>query len=123
MTESIRNIHLNLFHHYFQNGTIPIENNISRGLAISFQESPMLLMMFINLLNSKISDPFDLLQPVQNRYYVDFQKTASDFSALPIPNIKLISDTLDQDIASMLSSSYIPTLALIPFMFLKISGL
>lgn len=98
MTDSIRNIHLNLFHHYYQNGTIPIENNISRGLAISFQESPMLLMMFINLLNSKISDPFDLLQPVQNRYYVDFQKTASDFSAFnTILGVSLTTSSMNPD--------------------------
>lgn len=42
------NEHLNIFHHYSQNGSIPIENNISRGLAIVFQEYPTFLLMFLN---------------------------------------------------------------------------
>jgi hypothetical protein len=43
--EKNMNKHLNLFHHYNQSGSIPIENNISRGLAIILQEEPGLLIV------------------------------------------------------------------------------
>jgi hypothetical protein len=28
------NLHLNIFEHYTQKGSLPVENNVSRGLAI-----------------------------------------------------------------------------------------
>lgn len=48
------NRHLNLFNHYTQKGSIPIENNISRGLAILLNENNLVLDRFIDLVNDKI---------------------------------------------------------------------
>lgn len=41
------NRHLNIFEHYTQKGSLPIENNVSRGLAILFNENPLVLDRFI----------------------------------------------------------------------------
>lgn len=73
------NEHLNLFHHYSQNGSIPIENNISRGLAIVFQEYPTLLLMFLNEIRSQIKSNEEALS-LDSNYYVNFQKRIFDFS-------------------------------------------
>ncbi|HAN20680.1 MAG TPA: hypothetical protein DCP51_03235 [Clostridiales bacterium] len=47
------NRHLNIFEHYSQANALPIENNVSRGLAIVMSENPLLLDRFIDYLNSK----------------------------------------------------------------------
>lgn len=47
------NRHLNIFEHYTQKGSLPIENNISRGLAILFNENNLVLDRFIDLVNAK----------------------------------------------------------------------
>ena len=46
--------HLNVFQAFTQTGNLPIENNISRGLVILFQEEPAFLMMFIDLIRSRL---------------------------------------------------------------------
>lgn len=73
------NEHLNIFHHYSQNGSIPIENNISRGLAIVFQEYPTFLLMFLNKIGSQIDEHKEAIT-IDGEYYVNFQKRVSDFS-------------------------------------------
>ena len=50
------NRHLNIFEHYTQKGSLPIENNISRGLAILFNQNNLVLDRFIDLLNTKCSE-------------------------------------------------------------------
>jgi hypothetical protein len=50
------NRHLNIFEHYTQKGSLPIENNISRGLAILLNENSLVLDRFIDLINSKCID-------------------------------------------------------------------
>lgn len=50
------NRHLNIFEHYTQKGSLPIENNVSRGLAILFNENSLFLDRFIDLINAKCMD-------------------------------------------------------------------
>ncbi|GAB6152894.1 hypothetical protein JCM17380_16440 [Desulfosporosinus burensis] len=50
------NRHLNIFEHYTQKGSLPIENNISRGLAILFNQNHLVLDRFIDLLNTKCAE-------------------------------------------------------------------
>ena len=45
--------HMNIFQAYTQQSEHPIENNLSRGLAIILQESPALFMRFIAKLNTQ----------------------------------------------------------------------
>lgn len=73
------NEHLNIFHHYSQNGSIPIENNISRGLAILFQEYPALLIMFLDKIQHQVEYYQEALN-LDGVYSVNFQKRISDFS-------------------------------------------
>ena len=49
------NRHLNIFEHYSQANALPIENNISRGLAIVLSENPLVLDRFIDYINSNCS--------------------------------------------------------------------
>lgn len=46
------NRHLNIFEHYSQANALPIENNVSRGLAIVMSENALFLDRFIDLINS-----------------------------------------------------------------------
>lgn len=46
------NRHLNIFEHYTQSNALPIENNVSRGLAIVMQENPLLLDRFLDYINA-----------------------------------------------------------------------
>lgn len=45
--------HLNIFEHYSQVNAMPIENNVSRGLAIVMNENPLLMDRFIDYINAK----------------------------------------------------------------------
>ncbi|MBQ6162953.1 MAG: hypothetical protein IJK23_00625 [Clostridia bacterium] len=49
----MRTTHMNLFNSYTQKGSMPIENNISRGLAILFRENRSFLLLFLQELNNK----------------------------------------------------------------------
>ena len=73
------NRHLNIFHHYYQNGSIPIENNISRGLAIVLQEYPALFLLFLEKIEKQISQK-DIFS-VADAYTVNFQKKISQFES------------------------------------------
>ena len=68
--------HLNLFHHYTHSGTMPIENNVSRGLAIILQEEPGLLFMLLNKLGLESGETIAL--PVDS-YNIGFQVRCSEF--------------------------------------------
>ncbi|HYE11114.1 MAG TPA: PD-(D/E)XK nuclease family protein [Patescibacteria group bacterium] len=60
------NRHLNIFEYYTQKGSLPIENNISRGLAILFNENNLILDRFIDMVNTKCIDKksdFFVLKP------------------------------------------------------------
>lgn len=46
------NRHLNIFEHYTQSNSLPIENNVSRGLAIVLQENPLLLDRLLDYVNA-----------------------------------------------------------------------
>lgn len=48
-----RNRHLNIFEHYVSAGTLPIENNVSRGFAIVLESYPLVLDRFIDYINAK----------------------------------------------------------------------
>jgi hypothetical protein len=48
--------HLNIFNHYTSNGTIPIENNISRVLAIILEENNFFFYRFIDFINNKLKN-------------------------------------------------------------------
>ena len=50
------NRHLNIFEHYTQKGSLPIENNVSRGLAILLDQDSLLLDRFIDYINEKCAD-------------------------------------------------------------------
>ncbi len=50
------NKHLNIFEHYTQKGSLPIENNISRGLAILLNENHLFLDRFIDYVNEKCDE-------------------------------------------------------------------
>ncbi len=52
-----KNKHLNIFYHYSQAAADPIENNISRGLAIILDSNPFILDRLFDLVNNKISSP------------------------------------------------------------------
>lgn len=47
------NRHLNIFEHYTQKGALPIENNISRGLAILLNQDNLFFDRFIDYINAK----------------------------------------------------------------------
>ena len=47
------NRHLNIFEHYTQKGSLPIENNVSRGLAILLNQNSLVLDRFIDYVNAK----------------------------------------------------------------------
>ena len=47
------NRHLNIFEHYTQKGSLPIENNVSRGLAILLKLDSLVLDRFIDYVNTK----------------------------------------------------------------------
>lgn len=47
------NRHLNIFEHYTQKGSLPIENNLSRGLAILLNENHLFLDRFLDMINEK----------------------------------------------------------------------
>ncbi|NLB82124.1 MAG: hypothetical protein GX800_11080 [Clostridiaceae bacterium] len=49
------NRHFNIFEHYSQANALPIENNVSRGLAIVMSENPLLLDRFIDYINANCS--------------------------------------------------------------------
>ncbi len=69
---------MNVFHHYSQVGSIPIENNISRGWAILLEEYPSLLYLFIETLKSKCNQGCSITFP-NGEYSVEFQKNTTDF--------------------------------------------
>lgn len=92
------NRHMNIFHHYSQTGTLPIENNISRGLAIILQEEAALLYMLLSAVRSQgvtIADP-------QTSYEVGFQIESADFG--DYTNVVGVSLT-----ASELTGEYTPS--------------
>jgi hypothetical protein len=52
----VTNKHLNVFEFYQNEKTIPIENNISRGLAIVLRAYPLFLDRFLDLLNQQLQN-------------------------------------------------------------------
>lgn len=67
--------HLNIFHHYTQANSLPIENNLSRGLAIILQEYPAVMMLFIEKLKSQFRKRLkDQINPVKTELDIDFPK-------------------------------------------------
>lgn len=50
------NRHLNIFEHYTQKGSLPIENNVSRGLAILLNQNSLVLDRLIDYINAKCMD-------------------------------------------------------------------
>ena len=50
------NRHLNIFEHYTQKGALPIENNLSRGLAILLNQDSLVLDRLIDYINAKCID-------------------------------------------------------------------
>lgn len=67
------NRHMNVFHHYSQNGALPIENNVSRGLAILLEEYPTILLLFLQRIRGKMKDRIVLPDP-EGTYEVEFQQ-------------------------------------------------
>ena len=100
--------HLNLFHHYSQKGSIPIENNVSRGFAINLQENPGLLYLFLDLLKSY---GCDISMPIDS-YEVGFQMKCSEFpDANYIVGVSLTARELSSDydiLRSELTTKYNP---------------
>ena len=72
------NRHMNVFQAYSQNGLLPIENNISRGLAILLQEKPGLLMLLLNEIIKKKKNDTAVSLPT-GEYTVDFQRSVKSF--------------------------------------------
>ena len=58
------NVHMNIFHHYTQSGSLPIENNISRGWAILLQEYPALLFMFLEKIRKENASNVEMVYKV-----------------------------------------------------------
>ncbi len=81
--ENYSDRHLNVFEAFSQSGILPTENNISRGLAIVLQEEPVILMMLINLIKSKISEQGNSQQEkvdnLDGEYNVFFQYDTRNF--------------------------------------------
>lgn len=50
------NRHLNIFEYYTQKGSLPIENNVSRGLAILLNQNSLVLDRLIDYINVKCMD-------------------------------------------------------------------
>ena len=74
------NMHMNIFEGYDQNGKLPIENNISRALAILLQEEPGLIMLLLQKISEKNkNNGFKVYFPACG-YTVDFQKQVKDFN-------------------------------------------
>lgn len=90
------NRHMNIFHHYSQAGALPIENNISRGLAIVLQEYPALLFLFMEKLQEKGSG-LGLALPADS-YEVDFQRRTNSFGeAEQVIGVALTAEELSED--------------------------
>lgn len=73
----MNNRHMNIFHHYSHTGTIPYENNLSRGLAILLNEYPAILFLLLEKIKEK-SDNIEISIP-KNSYEVGFQKRINSF--------------------------------------------
>lgn len=71
------NHHLNLFDFYEQKESLPIENNITRGLAISFQESPLLLERFFDYVNEECTEK---MPKDDHTYYLAKLEKPGDFT-------------------------------------------
>ena len=90
------NRHMNIFHHYSQAGALPVENNISRGLAILMQEYPAMLLLFIEKLREK--EPGLSIHMPMDSYEVDFQRKTDDFGeAEQVIGVALTADELTED--------------------------
>ena len=103
--------HMNLFHSYNQNGSIPIENNISRGLAILLRENRSFLMIFLNFLKEKLNEKYKKEQNIESdlnqkdiqidfpydSYEVGFQTSAEEFDIVKkIIGVTLTSEDLPE---------------------------
>ena len=82
----MKHSHMNLFDHYSQSGTLPIENNISRGLAILFRENRSFFLLFLSLLREKLqkkaensSTEIQVIKDPYDAYDVGFQTPADEF--------------------------------------------
>ena len=93
------NVHMNIFHHYTQSGSLPIENNISRGWAILLQEYPALLFMFLEKIRKENTTNVEIPYP-DGEYLVEFQRNTTDFGdADRIVGIALTAEELTDDYA------------------------
>lgn len=75
------NRHMNIFHHYSQAGALPIENNLSRGLAILLEEYPAFFLLFLEKLQEKLREKADgtFISYPKDGYQVDFQRRTDSF--------------------------------------------
>lgn len=80
-----RNRHLNIFEHYQSAGTLPIENNISRGFAIILESYPFVLDRFIDYVNRKCTEyskEVQVSKPEKSEDFdVGFQQTIKQIAA------------------------------------------
>lgn len=95
------NRHLNIFEHYTQMGSLPIENNISRGLAILFNENNLVLDRFIDFINLKCLEKklYNLIPKPQSKYDKDIgiqQQITKIVASYPNPD-KIVGITLTTD--------------------------
>ena len=67
------NTHMNVFSSYRQQNEYPIENNMSRGLAILLKKYPELLYLFILKVNEKVKNNIPFNFENINSYDIDVQ--------------------------------------------------
>ena len=95
------NRHMNIFNAYTQSESRPIENNISRGLAILLQEHPALLMLLLSKIRQDSATLENTPLPIpESEYLVDFQVEAGKFEG-PISyliGVTLTAAELEDDI-------------------------
>ena len=92
------NAHLNLFVPYSQDSDNPVENNLSRGLAILLNENPLFFDRFIDLINGELQRAGEKkavakpASPEERR--VDIQTSASKLADLEMGIQRIIPVTL-----------------------------
>ncbi len=91
------NAHLNLFVPYSQGGDNPVENNLSRGLAILLNENPLLFDRFLDLINGELHRAGEkaVAKPASpEERSIDIQMSASKLADLGMGIQRIVPVTL-----------------------------
>ena len=91
----MENIKLNIFEYYSHDGVVPIENNMTKNLAVVLKQNPLALHSFINLITKK-SNETTYINEHSRKYQTKFifQKSISKISFTDLQFEEIIGVTL-----------------------------